>query len=81
MRAQIERALAMGLRPTHFDSHQYRLIMNGKERFDVMLRVAHEYKMPVFVNRDWFADHPYLQESLGRDDIVLGHTARVPRPG
>src|ERR1700722_13443943 len=31
LRAQIERALAMGVRPTHLDSHQYRLIMTNKE--------------------------------------------------
>src|SRR5438045_9399868 len=76
-RAQIERALAMGVRPTHLDSHQYRLIMNGKELFDVMLRVAHDYKLPVFVNRDWFADYPYLQESLGPEDIILDHTITI----
>src|SRR5581483_2967719 len=46
LRAQIERALRMGVQPTHLDSHQYRLIMNGKELFDVMLRVAHDYKLP-----------------------------------
>jgi chitin disaccharide deacetylase len=77
LRAQIERALAMGVRPTHLDSHQYRLIMNGKELFDAMLRVAHEYKLPVFVTRDWFADHPYLQASLGPGDIVLDHTVTI----
>jgi predicted glycoside hydrolase/deacetylase ChbG (UPF0249 family) len=77
LRAQIERALAMGVRPTHLDSHQYRLIMNGKELFDTMLRVAHEYKLPVFVTRDWFADHPYLQASLGPGDIVLDHTVTI----
>src|SRR5436190_14314024 len=77
LRAQIERALAMGVRPTHLDSHQYRLIMNGKELFDVMLRVAHEYKLPVFVTRDWFADYPYLQQSLGSDDIILDHTVTI----
>jgi chitin disaccharide deacetylase len=80
LRAQIERALAMGVRPTHLDSHQYRLIMNGKELFDVMLRLAHEYKLPVFVTRDWFADHPYLQASLGPSDIVLDHTVTI-EPG
>jgi chitin disaccharide deacetylase len=80
LRAQIERALAMGVRPTHLDSHQYRLIMNGKELFDTMLRVAHDYKLPVFVNRDWFADHPYLQASLGPSDIVLDHTVTI-EPG
>src|SRR6266576_1647478 len=77
LQAQIERALAMGVRPTHLDSHQYRLIMNGKELFDVMLRVAHEYKLPVFITRDWFADHPYLQTSLGPGDIVLDHTVTI----
>ena len=77
LRAQIERALAMGVRPTHLDSHQYRLIMNGKELFDAMLRVAHEYKLPVFVTRDWFADHPYLPASLGPSDIVLDHTVTI----
>src|SRR6266849_8700448 len=77
LRAQIERALALGVRPSHLDSHQYRLIMSGKELFDVMLRVAHEYKLPVFVTRDWFANHPYLQESLGPGDIVLDHTVTI----
>jgi predicted glycoside hydrolase/deacetylase ChbG (UPF0249 family) len=77
LRAQIERALAMGVRPTHLDSHQYRLIINGKELFDTMLRVAHDYKLPVFVTRDWFTDHPYLQASLGPSDIVLDHTVTM----
>jgi hypothetical protein len=77
LRAQIERALAMGVRPTHLDSHQYRLIMNGKELFETMLRVAHANKLPVFVNRDWFADYPYLPASLGPNDIVLDHTVTI----
>jgi predicted glycoside hydrolase/deacetylase ChbG (UPF0249 family) len=77
LRAQVERALAMGVRPTHLDSHQYRLIVNGKELFNVLLRVAHEYKLPAFIARDWFAEHPYLQESLGSEDIVLDHTVTI----
>jgi chitin disaccharide deacetylase len=77
LRAQIERALGMGVRPTHLDSHQYRLIMSGKELFDVVLRVAHEYKLPIFVTRDWFANYPYLEKSLGPDDIVLDHTVTI----
>jgi predicted glycoside hydrolase/deacetylase ChbG (UPF0249 family) len=77
LRAQIERALAMGLHPTHLDSHQYRLIMSGKDLFDVMLKVAHEYKLPIFVTRDWFATYRYLEESLGPEDIVLDHTVTI----
>jgi hypothetical protein len=77
LRAQVERALRMGVHPTHLDSHQYRLIMNGKELFDAMLRVAHDYKLPVFVTRDWFAQYPYLASSIGPDDVVLDHTVTI----
>jgi chitin disaccharide deacetylase len=77
LRAQIERALAMGVRPTHFDSHQYRLIENGKEIFQVFVRLGHEYKVPVFVTRDWFAEHPYLEASLGPGDLLVDHTVTI----
>jgi len=77
LHAQVERALRMGVHPTHLDSHQYRLIMNGKELFDAMLRVAHGYKLPVYVTRDWFAQYPYLASSIGPDDVVLDHTVTI----
>jgi chitin disaccharide deacetylase len=77
LRAQIDRAYAMGIRPTHLDSHQYRLFDNGKELFEVVVRIAHDYQLPVFVARDWFADRPYLQSSLGPSDIVIDHTVTI----
>jgi predicted glycoside hydrolase/deacetylase ChbG (UPF0249 family) len=77
LRAQIDRAYAMGIRPTHLDSHQYRLIASGKELFEVLLRVAHAYKLPFFVTRDWFAENPYLALSLSANDIVLDHTVTI----
>jgi predicted glycoside hydrolase/deacetylase ChbG (UPF0249 family) len=77
LRAQIERALAMGVRPTHLDSHQYRLIFSGKDIFDTVLRIAHEYKLPLFVARDWFANYPYLEKSLGPKDIVIDHEVTI----
>jgi predicted glycoside hydrolase/deacetylase ChbG (UPF0249 family) len=77
IRAQIERAYAMGVRPTHLDTHQYRLIASGKELFEVVLRVAHDFRLPLFVTRDWFAEHPYLEPSLGPRDIVVDHTVTI----
>jgi len=77
LRAQIDRAYAMGVRPTHLDSHQYRLYENGKDLFEILLRVAHEYKLAVFVARDWFADRPYLESSFTPADIVLDHTVTI----
>jgi predicted glycoside hydrolase/deacetylase ChbG (UPF0249 family) len=80
LRAQIERAIGMGVRPTHLDSHQYRLFENGKDIFESVLRVAHEYKLPLFVVRDWFAGRPYLESSLSPDDLVADHTVTI-EPG
>jgi hypothetical protein len=80
LRAQIDRAIAMGIHPTHLDSHQYRLFQNGKELFEALLRVSHDYKLPVFLVRDWFADHPYLESSLGPAHIVIDHTVTI-EPG
>jgi predicted glycoside hydrolase/deacetylase ChbG (UPF0249 family) len=77
LRAQIDRAYAMGVRPTHLDSHQYRLYENGKDLFEVLLRLAHEYKLPVFIARDWFADHPYLESSVGPSEVILDHTVTI----
>jgi len=77
LRAQIERGYAMGIRPTHLDSHQYRLYDNGKELFEVLLRIAHEKKLPFFVVRDWFAEHPYLESSVSPEDIVIDHTVTI----
>jgi len=77
LRAQIDRAYAMGIHPTHLDSHQYRLYENGQDLFEVLLRVAHDYKLPVFLARDWLADRPYLESSLSPADIVLDHTITI----
>ena len=77
LRAQIERAYAMGIRPTHLDSHQYRLYDNGKDLFEVLLRIAHEKNLPFFVVRDWFAEHPHLESSLSPTDIVIDHTVTM----
>jgi len=77
LRAQIDRAYAMGIRPTHLDSHQYRLFDNGKDLFEVVVRIAHEDKLPVFVARDWFAERPYLEKTLGPADIVIDHTITI----
>jgi predicted glycoside hydrolase/deacetylase ChbG (UPF0249 family) len=80
LRAQVERALAMGVRPTHLDSHQYRLFTNGQEIFESVVRVAHDYKLPVFMVRDWFAERPYLQTAVRPADLVVDHTVTI-EPG
>lgn len=76
IRAQIEKALAMGVHPTHLDSHQYRLI-STKELLAAFVRVAHDYKLPFFVTRDWFSQYEYLEGALAPGDIVIDHTVTI----
>jgi chitin disaccharide deacetylase len=77
LRAQIDRAHAMGLKPTHLDSHQFRLLQTDKDLFAVFLRVAHDYKLPALIPRNWFAEHPYLQALVGPDDIVIDQVVTI----
>ena len=77
IRAQIERALAMGVKPTHLDSHQNRLFQTNKDLFEVLIRVAHEKNFPVLVPRNWFADYPYLEKSLGPADVVIDRVITI----
>jgi predicted glycoside hydrolase/deacetylase ChbG (UPF0249 family) len=50
IRAQIERAVALGIHPTHLDSHMGALF-STPELFSVYVKVAHEYKLPFLAVR------------------------------
>src|SRR6266576_4043297 len=54
IRAQIARARALGIQPTHLDSHMGTLYQN-KALFEILLRVARENKLPVRVSRQMSA--------------------------
>jgi predicted glycoside hydrolase/deacetylase ChbG (UPF0249 family) len=47
LRAQINRAIAMGIHPTHFDSHMGALFAKP-EFFAIYMKLAHEYRVPFF---------------------------------
>jgi predicted glycoside hydrolase/deacetylase ChbG (UPF0249 family) len=70
IRAQIERARAFGIQPTHLDSHMGTLYQN-KALFEVFLRVAREYKLPVRVAKTWFARADFLPSTLNPDDVFI----------
>lgn len=68
--AQIERARALGIQPTHLDSHMGTLYQN-KALFEVFLRVARSQKLPVRVARTWFARADFLPSTLRADDVYI----------
>jgi predicted glycoside hydrolase/deacetylase ChbG (UPF0249 family) len=68
--AQIERARALGIQPTHLDSHMGTLYQN-KALFEVFLRVARSQKLPVRVARSWFTRADFLPSTLRPDDVYI----------
>jgi predicted glycoside hydrolase/deacetylase ChbG (UPF0249 family) len=54
-RAQIEAVLAAGLKPTHLDWHALR-ISNRPDIFEVMLRLAREYRLALRVAGRWWIE-------------------------
>jgi chitin disaccharide deacetylase len=76
IRAQIERARIFGLQPTHLDSHMLMLVQT-KELFEMYLRVAREYKLPIRVARDWSARAPFMENLLTPNDIVIDRIAEA----
>jgi predicted glycoside hydrolase/deacetylase ChbG (UPF0249 family) len=68
--AQIERARALGIQPTHLDSHMGTLYQN-KELFEVFLRVARQNKLPVRIAKTWFARTDFLPATLKPEDVYI----------
>src|SRR5882724_4099212 len=76
IRAQIARARALGIQPTHLDSHMGTLYQS-KALFETLLRVARENKLPFRVSQDWFSRAPFMPALLGPDDVVLDRTISI----
>jgi chitin disaccharide deacetylase len=70
IRAQIARARAFGIQPTHLDSHMGTLYQT-RELFEALIRVGRDNKLPVRVSRDQFSSRPYLNSLLGPNDVVI----------
>ena len=75
VRAQIERARAFGINPTHLDSHMGTLFQT-KELFEILLRAGHDYKLPVLVSKDLARGGPFTG-SLGPGDIMIDSVVTI----
>jgi predicted glycoside hydrolase/deacetylase ChbG (UPF0249 family) len=69
IRAQIQRAIALGIRPTHLDSHMGTLFATP-QLFSVFVKVAHELKLP-FLAVNVTDERRKLLALLTERDIVL----------
>lgn len=70
IRAQIARAKALGIQPTHLDSHMGTLYQT-QALFETLLRVARDNKLLIRVSKEWLASAPFVPALLGPDDVVM----------
>jgi len=78
LRAQIDKAIALGLNPTHFDSHMACLFWDREDIFKIYIKLGKEYNVPILLNEGFFS---YLTEGenysekflkyLDDDDLVI----------
>jgi len=78
IRAQVERALAVGIHPTHLDSHMGSLF-STPELIAAYIKVAHEYHVPFLVVRPAGGSAPYMA-LLAPNDFVLDNVV-IAGPG
>jgi len=73
IRAQIEKALAFGVKPSHLDNHMG-TILASPEYYQVLLKLGREYRLPVLIPADMIAAiSPQLLETLSKDNVMVDH--------
>ena len=80
LRAQVERALAMGIRPTHLDSHMGALFATT-ELIAAYIKVAHQYHLPFLALRGMppgVTSVPLAPNDIVLDNVIVAGP-EVPR--
>ena len=76
IRAQIARARAQGISPTHLDAHMGTLEQTP-QLFAVYTKVAREMKLPARITKQMIADAPFMAEQLGPNDVVIDREVQI----
>lgn len=72
LRAQIEKAKAMGIEPTHLDSHMGCLFFHNPVLFSIYLKMGREYGIPAMVSHDLLGILPEpFKQAVTEKDIVI----------
>ena len=71
VRAQIERALALGIRPTHLDTHMGSMLLIPALVL-VYLKLGKEYHLPLLIPRSWLQTVPEeSRQAIAAEHILL----------
>jgi len=77
IRAQVERAIAMGIHPTHVDSHMGTLFARP-DLFAAYVKVAHEYKLPFLAFLDANTQKEFSSVLSPSDVLINGVVIASP---
>jgi predicted glycoside hydrolase/deacetylase ChbG (UPF0249 family) len=79
VRAQIERAGQLGIRPTHLDSHMGTLF-SSPQMLSILFKLGREMKLPVLAPRRLLGMAPYAKELILPSDALIDDL-RMMSPG
>ena len=77
LRAQIEKALSFGIKPTHLDPHMETLF-GSVDFFKTYLKIGKEYKIPVLVPENRLRDSAFMNEAGNYLAKVVAHIQLHP---
>jgi predicted glycoside hydrolase/deacetylase ChbG (UPF0249 family) len=77
IRAQVERAISVGIHPTHLDSHMGSLF-SKPEFIAAYIKVAHDFKLPFLALKPAGASAPFLS-LLSTTDVILDAIVIAPQ--
>lgn len=70
LRAQIQKAIGMGIQPTHLDSHMGTLFQNP-DMFAIYLKLGREFGIPTMVSAEILEMVPAYKALIQKNDIVI----------
>jgi predicted glycoside hydrolase/deacetylase ChbG (UPF0249 family) len=68
--AQIEKALKLGVKPTHLDAHMYSIGVTP-EFFDIYKEIGKIYDLPVFITKEFLEEVRLSDEEYNFEDVVI----------
>jgi chitin disaccharide deacetylase len=84
MRAQIEAAIKIGIKPTHLDSHMGCVFFGRPEYLASYLKIANEYGIPAMLNKEMvegiIKPNPQIFKGIDVDNLVLIDRAAIASP-
>ncbi len=72
LRAQIDKAIALGVKPTHLDSHMGTLFATP-EMFMIYIKMSKLYHIPIFLPKNAAEARPELFSLLDKDQILIDY--------